>query len=552
MNTSTARWFLLAAIAGAASFGLQAAAPEPDTERTAPPIAAPATTPPETPQNVERTDSATDAAGNLDVERDTADIREERDTRPTTWDHVIVHFGRDALLAAGERAASVVAIVGSSTSDGDVWEGVISVLGNTRMRGSAHSAVAIFGDTYVDGKVHDAVAVFGNVVLGPHARVSGRATAVGGIVQRDPQALIHGAVDEISFPVQFGSLDWLRPWLKHCLAYGRLLALEPGIAWAWSLAFSFLGLYVLIALLSSGSVEKCVATLEQRPGHSLLAALLTMLLTPVAMVLLAVTVIGLPIIPMLWTALFCAGIFGKVVILAALGRRMTRFISVGPLSHVAFPVLLGGLMLIGVYLVPVVGLIAYKVTHIIGLGVVVYTMVLAARAYREANISLSATPVDGLSGPAISTAANTSANEASHAASTGSPLPATDAGKLPRAGFWIRMAALLVDVILVAIAVASLKADNAWLLFLAAYGAVMWKLRGTTVGGILCNLQVVRVDGRELDWPTCVVRALSCFLSLIAGGLGFLWIVFDIERQAWHDKIAGTAVVRVPTGRSLV
>ena len=56
----------------------------------------------------------------------------------------------------------------------------------------------------------------------------------------------------------------------------------------------------------------------------------------------------------------------------------------------------------------------------------------------------------------------------------------------------------------------------------------------------------------RLDWPTCIVRALSCFLSLIVGGLGFLWIVFDVDRQAWHDKIAGTAVVRVPPGRSLV
>ena len=559
MNTSTARWFLLAAIAGAASFALQAAAPDPDTGRVAPSIATPSPTPPQTlpqtslqaPENVERTDNASDAAGNLEIERDESDSRrEQRDARRKSWDHVIVQFGRDAMLAAGDSAVGVVAVVGSATSDGDVWEGVISVLGNTRVRGSANSAVAIFGDTYVNGKVHDAVAVFGNVELGPHAEVSGQATAVGGIVKRDPRAIIHGGVDEISFPEQFGNLDWLQPWLKHCLLYGRPLALEPGIAWAWSLALGFLGLYVLIALLFSGSVEKCVATLEERPSHSLLAAVLTMLLTPVAMVLLAITVIGIAIIPALWIALFCAGIFGKVVILAALGRRMTRFISAGPLSHVAFPVLLGGLMLIGIYLVPVLGLIAYKVTNIIGLGVVVYTMMLAAKAHQESQVPLLATPAHEPVNPPMSAALEMPAEGPS--AATGAPLAATDAGRLPRAGFWIRMAALLVDVILVAIAVTSLKVDDAWLLFLAAYGAVMWKLRGTTVGGILCNLQVVRVDGRELDWPTCVVRALSCFLSLIAGGLGFLWIVFDIDRQAWHDKIAGTAVVRVPPGRSLV
>ncbi len=74
----------------------------------------------------------------------------------------------------------------------------------------------------------------------------------------------------------------------------------------------------------------------------------------------------------------------------------------------------------------------------------------------------------------------------------------------------------------------------------------MWKLKGTTIGGIVCNLQVVRVDGRDIDWDTALVRALSCFLSLAAAGLGFFWIAFDAQRQAWHDKIAGTLVVYRP------
>jgi uncharacterized RDD family membrane protein YckC len=80
----------------------------------------------------------------------------------------------------------------------------------------------------------------------------------------------------------------------------------------------------------------------------------------------------------------------------------------------------------------------------------------------------------------------------------------------------------------------------------------MWKLRGTTIGGIICNLQVVRADGRPLDWSTAIVRALSCLLSLVAAGLGFFWIAFDADKQGWHDKIAGTIVVRGPVGKSLV
>jgi uncharacterized RDD family membrane protein YckC len=80
----------------------------------------------------------------------------------------------------------------------------------------------------------------------------------------------------------------------------------------------------------------------------------------------------------------------------------------------------------------------------------------------------------------------------------------------------------------------------------------MWKLKGTTVGGIVFGLKVARLDGRPVDWATAIVRALGCFLSMVIVGLGFIWIVFDEERQAWHDKIAGTVVVRVPKGVSLV
>jgi uncharacterized RDD family membrane protein YckC len=115
------------------------------------------------------------------------------------------------------------------------------------------------------------------------------------------------------------------------------------------------------------------------------------------------------------------------------------------------------------------------------------------------------------------------------------------------------MAALLLDALLVGILIDLLHhLFNLELLVLAIYGAAMWKLRGSTIGGIVFDLQVVRQDGREIDWATAIVRALACFLSLAAAGLGFIWIAFDDGKQAWHDKIAGTVVVRVPKGVSLV
>jgi uncharacterized RDD family membrane protein YckC len=135
----------------------------------------------------------------------------------------------------------------------------------------------------------------------------------------------------------------------------------------------------------------------------------------------------------------------------------------------------------------------------------------------------------------------------------GSTGPLASMTSLPRAGFFIRMGALLLDAILIGIVLHQIyEGPRMELLALAAYGAVMWKLKGSTIGGIICGLQVVRLDGRPIDWPTAIVRALSCFLSLAVVGLGFLWIAIDSERQSWHDKIAGTVVVRTPKGVSLL
>ena len=46
--------------------------------------------------------------------------------------------------------------------------------------------------------------------------------------------------------------------------------------------------------------------------------------------------------------------------------------------------------------------------------------------------------------------------------------------------------------------------------------------------------------------PDAVVRGLASLLSIGAFGIGCLWILRDAERQSWHDKIAGTYVVKVP------
>jgi uncharacterized RDD family membrane protein YckC len=462
-------------------------------------------------------------------------------------DNELVNVGHDSHLLAGERAKAVVSILGSSTSEGEARD-VVSIFGNTRVLGAlAEDAVAVFGSTYVDSKIGgDAVAVFGDIELGPHAEIGGDVVSVAGSVTRDPAAIVHGDQQSV-FRGHVGGFEWLRPWIRHCLLLGRPLALVPGVGWAWTVALGFLALYVLLALLFREGLSQCVQTFVSKPGQSVVAALLTVLLSPIVVLLLFITVIGIAAVPFVVIGLFCAGLFGKAVILAWLGRCITGRHARS--SNPAMAVLIGGVIVLLLYLIPVAGFIIYKLLGLLGLGAVVYTLIQAARTRGVA-------PEVSAAGPALATATPEPGPAVSPSPSPSpSPKPTVPeiSAALPRAGFWIRIAALMLDVLLVGILVGLLHhLFNLELLVLAAYGAVMWKLRGSTIGGIIFDLQVVRQDGRGIDWATAIVRALGCFLSLAAAGLGFLWIAFDPGKQAWHDKIAGTVVVRVPKGVSLV
>lgn len=469
----------------------------------------------------------------------------------------IVSLGSDAHLTAGNHADSVVAIMASALSDGEAGQ-VVSVFGETRVTGPVtDDAVAVFGNNYIDSKVDgDAVAVLGNLELGPHAEIGGDAVTVGGTLTRDPAAIVHGQTQAVLVSQVTGHFEWLRNWARHCLLYGRPLAIAPGLGWAWILALSFLAMYVLLGLIFPGAITRCAETFESQPGQSLLASVLGTLLSPVVIVLLCITVIGIAVIPFFVVGLVCAGIFGKAVMLAWVGRRCTSLRRGGLASSPALMVVIGGVLVLLLYLVPVVGFLVYKLLGFLGFGVVLLALLQTARARRSqasAGIMVSAADaapagIPGTQGPTIP-----GPTGSDHGQTGPAPAAIFDAGALPRAGFWIRMLALLIDVVLVGILLSVLHhVANLELVALAAYGAVMWKLRGSTIGGIVFDLQVIRHDGREMDWATAIVRALGCFLSLAAAGIGFLWIAFDSGKLAWHDKIAGTLVVRTTRRISLV
>lgn len=68
---------------------------------------------------------------------------------------------------------------------------------------------------------------------------------------------------------------------------------------------------------------------------------------------------------------------------------------------------------------------------------------------------------------------------------------------------------------------------------------------GQTIGKMICRLKVVQTNGEPVSYGQAFLRWVGYLVSSIFFYLGFFWIVFDHNRQGWHDKIADTYVVRV-------
>lgn len=130
-------------------------------------------------------------------------------------------------------------------------------------------------------------------------------------------------------------------------------------------------------------------------------------------------------------------------------------------------------------------------------------------------------------------------------------MPQPNVLPMPRVGFWLRLLATLIDAALVVFIVARVLHLPKWVpLFWTAYHIAMWAWIGTTVGGLVFRLKIVRTDGQPIDFAVALVRSLSSFLSAAALFLGFFWAGWTQDRQAWHDRIAGTVVVKLPRGVS--
>ena len=121
----------------------------------------------------------------------------------------------------------------------------------------------------------------------------------------------------------------------------------------------------------------------------------------------------------------------------------------------------------------------------------------------------------------------------------------------PRAGFGTRLAAALIDgVILFVVNFVLMRVLGAagsalsLLVGLAYYGYLEGSPSGQTIGKRAMNIRVIDfTNGEPLGIGKALLRYVGRIASSIVCLLGYFWMLWDDQKQTWHDKIAGTVVV---------
>ena len=473
-----------------------------------------------------------------------------------------VRIGGDFTLGANDRIREVVVIFGNVTIDGTVDRHVVVIMGTARLGKGAR-----IGDNFV--------------VIGGPARVE-----EGAVVERD-LVVIGGGLDA---PAGFSALgehvvigppflgEWFEgftAWITRGLLFGRLIV--PDLSWVWGAVAIFFLLYLAVNVVFERPVHTIATTLAEKPLTAFGAGLAVLLLLGPVVTLLAITVVGIAVIPFLLCAIFIAWIVGKVAVARWIGNGVMPEDEPEHRSQAVRSFVIGFALILIAYMIPIVGIVTWAVIGVIGLGAA--SMAFLA-AYRRERPAPPPSPVPEPPPPPVPTpyqppaGASASVSEAS-AMSSGAmeppapppfvpPVATPPAGaagvaaslpsallSMPRALFRDRFAAFVLDMVIVAMGLQVLDAvfffdDEAFPLFVLVYHVGFWTWKQTTPGGIICQLRLVRVDGNPLSFADALIRALVGFFSIAVFFIGALWMLRDPDGQTWHDKVAGTYVMKVP------
>lgn len=461
----------------------------------------------------------------------------------------VVRVGSSYVLAAGDRIDQMVVVMGNATVDGHVAGDLVVVLGDANLGPMA----------VVDG---DVAVVGGSLSVREGASADRDVVVVGGGLNAPSSFMPGGLQVVIGFKALGDGVRGVLPWLLRGPLWGRPLV--PDLPWVWAVLGVLLVVYLGVLVVFETPVRATAAVLRATPLKAFVTGLAVVVLFLPILLLLAATVVGLLVVPVALCALIAAGIVGRVASAGWLGARIVPEGDDANRLRFVRSFAVGCAVLIVAYMVPVLGGLVWALLGATGLGAAALAF---ASAYRRENppVAPAAPPMPQMPAAGYAATAFAATGTVSplsptdpHANRTvpfsASPPPPTAASSsqalalMPRASFTDRLAAFVLDAILVAITIGILPTldDEAFVPLFLGYRFVMWVWKGVTVGGIICQLRITKVDGSAMSGGEALVRSLGSLFSVAVFGIGCLWVLRDPDRQSWHDKMAGTYVVKVP------
>lgn len=231
----------------------------------------------------------------------------------------------------------------------------------------ARNAVAIGGDVTVNGMVErDVVAIAGSVLLGPKAVVGKNVVSVGGTIETADEATVRGELTEVNIPGLNSLLTAISRDGWEGLRW--VLGVVSFIAFIGFLAFALL----VVALLSKPIVRVSTAIEDNALKATLWGLLGTLLIVPLG-VFLAISVVGIVLIPVEIALVICAYVVGYIAAARLVGKKIAEALR-RPEHPMLLETLLGLIILWIIGWVPVLGWAVKAVASLLGLGGVIVAL----------------------------------------------------------------------------------------------------------------------------------------------------------------------------------
>jgi hypothetical protein len=252
---------------------------------------------------------------------------------PTASASLVIKMGSDITVESGVKTGSIISIGGQVTIEGTV-DGDVTVIGNA-------------------------------LVLGKEALVTGNATSLGGIIVKGRGARILGNQTEINS--------------SNLMASITSVLNEEWEGWSWIFAIMQIAMFMciiiialIVVILIPGPIQVIASTIRNDTLRTSLWSILGLVMIVFVAVMLAISVIGIVLIPLEIIMVVCAAFIGFIAMGQLTGQKMYHVMKKGGRGIIR-ETLWGLVILFLIGWIPYVGTMVKVMAVFLGLGGVVYS-----------------------------------------------------------------------------------------------------------------------------------------------------------------------------------